>query len=86
MLCGMALSSHMGQIPQNLSQFQSTAWLVAEAITCVCSGPWFGGKNLMVGTFQATAGFQDSDIFQKAIKMVFRCVLSVISHLSGFKL
>ena len=26
----------------------------------------------MVGSFEATAGFQDSDIFQKAIKMMFR--------------
>ena len=86
MLCGMALSSHMGQIPQNLSQFQSAAWLVAEAVACVCGGRWFGGKNLMVGTFQATAGFQDSDVFQKAIKMVLRCILSVNSHLSGFNL
>ena len=38
------------------------------------------------GTFQATAGFQDSDICQKAIKMAWRCILSVNSHLSGFKL
>ena len=29
----------------------------------------------MGGTFQAIAGFQDSDIFQKAIKMVLRCIL-----------
>ena len=40
----------------------------------------------MGGTFQATAGFQDSDIFQKAVKLVFRCIVSVLSHLSGFKL
>ena len=40
----------------------------------------------MDGTFQATAGFQDSDVFQKAIKMSLRCILSVNSHLSGFKL
>ena len=37
-------------------------------------------------TFQATAGFQDSDIFQKAIEMILRCILGVISHLSGFKI
>ena len=37
-------------------------------------------------TFQTTAGFQDSDTFQKAIKIVLECILSVISHLSGFKL
>ena len=40
----------------------------------------------MDGTFQITAGFQDSDIFQKAIEMVLRCILGVISHLSGFKI
>ena len=28
------------------------------------------------GTFLATAGFQDSDIFQTAIKIVLRCILS----------
>ena len=33
------------------------------------------------GTFQATAGFQDSDIFQKAMKMALRCSLSVNPHL-----
>ena len=38
------------------------------------------------GTFQATAGFQGSVSFQKAIKMVLRCNLSVNSRLSGFKL
>ena len=36
------------------------------------------------GTFQAAARFQDSNIFQKAIKMVLKCILSVNSHLSGF--
>ena len=35
---------------------------------------------------QATTEFQDSDIFQKAIEMTFRCILSVNSHLSGFRL
>ena len=40
----------------------------------------------MDGTFQAAAGFQDSDIFQKAIEKVLRCILSVILHISGFKL
>ena len=40
----------------------------------------------MGGTFQATARFQDSGIFQRAIKMAFRCILSVNYHLSGFKL
>ena len=39
-----------------------------------------------IGTFQATAGFQDSDFFQKAMKMALRSILSVISHLSGFRL
>ena len=34
---------------------------------CVC---------VMGGTFQATAGFQEADIFQRAIKMVLRCILS----------
>ena len=36
------------------------------------------------GTFPTTAGFQDSDFFQKAIKMVLRYILSVIFHLSEF--
>ena len=39
----------------------------------------------MAGTFAATARFQDSS-FQKAVKIVLRCILSVIFHLSGFKL
>ena len=38
------------------------------------------------GTFLAIARFKDSDFFQKAIKMVLRCILNVILHLSGFKL
>ena len=37
-------------------------------------------------TFQATARFQDSDIFQKAIKMVLMCILSVNYHFSRVKL
>ena len=37
-------------------------------------------------TFQATAGFQDSNILQKAMKMALRCNLSVNAHISGFKL
>ena len=42
--------------------------------------PLQSGLGLSVGvTFQATAGFQDSDIFQKAIKMAARCILSVNS-------
>ena len=36
-----------------------------------------------VGLFRATAGFHDSDIFQKARKMVVRCIVSVTSHLFG---
>ena len=36
----------------------------------------------MGGTFQATAGLQDSDSSEKAREMV----LSVITHLSGFRL
>ena len=39
----------------------------------------------MAETFQATAGFQGSAFFQKAIKMALRCTVSVIFHLSGFK-
>ena len=39
----------------------------------------------MGGTSQATAGFQDSDFFQKAIQMALRRTLSVNSHLSGFE-
>ena len=35
---------------------------------------------------QATAGFQDSDILQKAVKMALRCILSVNYHLSGVKI
>ena len=46
----------------------------------------FSFYNYMCGTFQATVGFQESDFFQKAIKMVLRCILNVILHLSGFKL
>ena len=41
----------------------------------------------MGGTFQATAGFQDSVfVFQKAIKVVLRCILSVIFRLSEYNL
>ena len=29
--------------------------------------------------------FQDSDFFQKTVKMVLRCILSVIFHISGFR-
>ena len=43
-------------------------------------------ENSMGGTFQATAGFQDSDVFQKALKMVLRSILSASFHLSGFTL
>ena len=40
----------------------------------------------MDGTFQATAGFVDSDMFQKAVQMALRsCILSVNSDLSGIK-
>ena len=31
----------------------------------------------MGGTFQATVGFQDSNLFQKAIKMALRCILPI---------
>ena len=51
-----------------------TAVQIPEVIMC------------MGGTFQATVGFQDSDFFQNAVKMVWRCTFSVISYLSGFKL
>ena len=40
----------------------------------------------MGGTFPATAGLQDSDSSEKAREMVLRCILSVITHLSGFRL
>ena len=43
-------------------------------------------KYYMGGASQATVRFQDSDIFQKAIKMALRCILGMNSHLSGFKL
>ena len=39
---------------------------------------------LVVDWAQATAGFQDSDIFQKALKMALRCILSVNSPKLGF--
>ena len=39
----------------------------------------------MVGTIQATARFQDSNFFQKAIKMVLTGILNVIFPLSGFR-
>ena len=46
---------------------------------------WSGSRWIcMGGTIQATAGFQGSDFFLKAIKMFLRCILSVISHLSNF--
>ena len=41
---------------------------------------------IMGGTFETTAGFQDSENFQKAIEIISSCILSVISHLSRFKL
>ena len=43
-------------------------------------------SQIIGGTFQATARLQDSDFFPKAIEMVWRCILSVIFHLLGFKL
>ena len=33
----------------------------------------------MGGTFPTAAGFQDSDFFQQAIKMMLRCILHVIN-------
>ena len=39
-------------------------------------------KKSVGGAFQATAGFQDSEVFQKAMKMALKCSLSVNSHLS----
>ena len=50
---------------------------------CITTYPKF-----MDRTFLATAGLQDLDLFffKKAMKMVFKCILSVIFHLSGFKL
>ena len=39
-------------------------------------------RKCMGGTFQARAGFQDSDIFKKAIKMALRCTFSVNSHIT----
>ena len=38
--------------------------------------------------FTATAGFKDSDISEsnKKREVFFRCILSAISHLSGFEL
>ena len=40
----------------------------------------------MGGNFQATIGFPDSEISQKAVRLVLSCILSVSAHLSGFKL
>ena len=37
-LYGMALSLHLGKIPQSLVDFVF-AWLVAVAVPCVCCGP-----------------------------------------------
>ena len=34
--------------------------------------------KVMHGTFPSSARFQDSEFFQKAIKMVLRCILSAI--------
>ena len=54
---------------------------------CVCASPvynvLFAARSSQMfsfldGTFQATARFQDSNSFQKAIKMVLRCIFSVI--------
>ena len=36
--------------------------------------------KFMGWTFPAMAGFPDSDLCQKAIKMVLRCILNVILH------
>ena len=43
-------------------------------------------NQTMGGTVPDKARFQDSDVFQKAIKMVLKCILNVILHHSGFKL
>ena len=40
----------------------------------------------MGGTSPAIAGFQDSDFFQKAIKMVLKYSFTMILHLLGFTL
>ena len=45
---------------------------------------WFESYRSNVGwTFPATARFQDSAFYQTAIKVVLRCILSVVFHLSG---
>ena len=64
-----------------------------ETMSCYVFSMQTSVQAAMSGKFQATAGFQDvdddgtdDDIFQKALKMALRCILSVIFHLSGFKL
>lgn len=42
--------------------------------------------KVMDGNFLATAGFGELEFFQKAVKMVLGCILSVTLYLSGFKL
>ena len=65
-------------------------WNHTEVIRCKIplffSFFWGCVPNYIGGTFQATARFQGSDIFQKAYKIALRCVLSVHSHLSGVRL
>ena len=63
-----------------ISVWFSLTWLSAQHTSC------FWSVSVMVRTVQATARFQDSEIIQKTLKMALRCILSVNSHLSGFKL
>ena len=49
----------------------------ARASVCVCVKTLGSAMDV---TFEATARFWDSDIFQEANKMVLRCILSMISH------
>ena len=55
----------------------------AKGLFCYFQGQ---GHNNKGGTFEATARFQDSGTFQKAVIKALRCILSVNSHLPGFKL
>lgn len=61
-------------------QDSKKSWLTHNAVVHVTM------LDAVDGTLQATARFQLSDFFQKAIEVLFRCILSVVLHLSGFKL
>ena len=70
-------SSGYWERPVQHAIFQKGDLVQYNQFTLLCTVGW---------DFLGCSWFQSSDIFQKAIKMALGSILSVNSHLSGFKL